>query len=62
MNGGQIPVHVPLQFDTPVPSALKTYSVIPLGVAKPGDPKIVCVIAGEEDAGAGLPFPGAGAM
>jgi hypothetical protein len=57
-NGGQILAHAAVQFETPIPSALNSYSVIPLGVARPGEPRMVWVIAGVEDAGAAFPPPG----
>jgi hypothetical protein len=57
-KGGQTDAHPPVQFDTLMPSALYSYNVMPLGVAKPGDPRIVCVIAGVEDAGGAFPPPG----
>jgi hypothetical protein len=47
-----------VQFEMPMPSPLNSYNVIPLGVAKPGDPRIVWVIAGVEDAGGAFPPPG----
>lgn len=57
-KGGQTLAQVPVQLETLDPSALNSYSVIPPGVAKPGAPRIVCVTAGVEDAGAALPPPG----
>lgn len=61
-KGGQAAAQLPVQFETFMPSALNSYSVNPFGVANPGDPRIVCVIAGVDDAGAGAVFPVPGGM
>lgn len=58
-KGGQTDAHAPVQFDAFIPSALNSYNVIPLGVAKPGEPRIVCVTAGVDDGGGAFLPPGA---